>query len=159
MNHLFQGASSFNSNISRWDVTSVTKMHSMFSGASSFNSDISLWNVSSVTDMFAMFYGASSFNSDISNWNISSVTNMKLSSMGHQASIPTFHFGMLALSQTWLACSVAHQASTKTSVLGVPSCLLPSLMEACLPLMVTCFVSLVAPTRTALQDLQGPGVL
>ena len=52
----------------------VTSMSNLFNGLSSFNSDISNWNVSSVTDMYGMFVGASSFNSDISNWDVSSVT-------------------------------------------------------------------------------------
>jgi surface protein len=70
-------ASSFNSDISNWGISSgVTDMGYMFDGASSFNSDISNWDVSSVTNMGGMFYGASSFNSNISNWNISSVTDM-----------------------------------------------------------------------------------
>ena len=39
---------------------------------SEFNSDISSWNVSSVTNMTGMFYN-SKFNGDISEWNVSSV--------------------------------------------------------------------------------------
>ncbi len=73
---MFSGASSFNSDLSDWNVSSVTDMSGMFSGASSFNSDLSDWNVSSVTDMSGMFSGASSFNSDLSDWNVSSVTDM-----------------------------------------------------------------------------------
>ena len=73
---MFNGASSFNSDISNWDVSSVTNMGVMFYGASSFNSDISNWDVSSVTGMGGMFNGASSFNSDISNWNIARVPDL-----------------------------------------------------------------------------------
>ena len=51
-------------------------MYGMFQRASSFNGDISMWNVSRVQDMYAMFYAASSFNNDISKWDVSSVTNM-----------------------------------------------------------------------------------
>jgi surface protein len=74
MNAMFHGASSFNADLSRWDVSSVTDMEGMFYGASSFNSDLSRWDVSSVIYMNAMFYGASSFNSDLSRWEMESVT-------------------------------------------------------------------------------------
>ncbi|KAL7525028.1 hypothetical protein ACHAXR_000831 [Thalassiosira sp. AJA248-18] len=43
-------------------------MQSMFSGASSFNSDISLWDVSSVEYMPNMFSNAISFDQDLCAW-------------------------------------------------------------------------------------------
>jgi surface protein len=46
----------------------------MFYGASSFNQNISGWNVSKVTNMTHMFYGASSFNQNISGWDVSQAT-------------------------------------------------------------------------------------
>jgi uncharacterized protein (TIGR02145 family) len=73
---MFNEASSFNGNLSSWDVSSVTKMGEMFYSASSFNGDISSWNVSSVTSMSRMFQFASSFNGDISSWNVSNVTTL-----------------------------------------------------------------------------------
>ena len=65
---MFEKASSFNSNISNWNMSAVTNMNNMFDGASSFNSDVSNWNVGRVTNMVAMFYGASSFNQNLCPW-------------------------------------------------------------------------------------------
>jgi surface protein len=73
MNSMFQD-SSFNGDISNWNVSGVTVMTSMFENAS-FNGDISNWNVSGVTVMTSMFENAI-FNGDIGNWDVSGVTNM-----------------------------------------------------------------------------------
>jgi len=77
MQNAFYGAS--NLQITATDtpnLSSVTNMQSMFSGASSFNQDLSSWDVSSVTNMPYMFYNATAFNQDISNWDVSGVTSM-----------------------------------------------------------------------------------
>ena len=76
MGAMFRGATSFNQDISKWNVSKITNMGSMFYNAKSFNQDISKWNVSKVTNMSWMFYDARSFNQDISKWNVSKVTNM-----------------------------------------------------------------------------------
>ena len=77
MSDLFLRNSSFNGDISGWNVGKVTNMQYMFSGANAFNGDISDWNVSNVTDMKSMFSGASAFNGDISRWNVGKVTKMQ----------------------------------------------------------------------------------
>ncbi len=44
-----------------------------FEGSSSFNQDLSEWNVSNVRSMGGMFAGALSFNGNISTWDVSNV--------------------------------------------------------------------------------------
>ena len=53
---MFSGASSFNRELSKWNVSKVAKMTDMFRNAQSFNGDLSKWNVSEVTDMYGMFW-------------------------------------------------------------------------------------------------------
>ena len=76
MSGMFQYATSFNGDISRWNTAQVTNMEGMFEEADSFNQDISRWNTASVTDMDYMFAGATSFDQDIGNWNTEQVGNM-----------------------------------------------------------------------------------
>ena len=70
----FYNASSFTSIASL--PPSVTNVSRMFQGATSFNQNISSWNTSAITNMSYMFYGASAFNQDISSWNFSNVVNL-----------------------------------------------------------------------------------
>ena len=60
MADLFRDMKSFNADISKWNVSSVTNMQSMISNAQSFNADISKWDVSRVTNMENVFNGATS---------------------------------------------------------------------------------------------------
>ncbi|MGL4582507.1 MAG: BspA family leucine-rich repeat surface protein, partial [Flavobacterium sp.] len=76
MSRMFDFATSFNGDLSKWNVSKVTDMQYIFSGASSFNGDISKWNVSSLNNMQSMFHAAVAFNRDLSKWNVSSATNM-----------------------------------------------------------------------------------
>jgi surface protein len=72
----FELCSSFNSNISNWDVSNVVNMFALFENATSFNQPLNSWNVSSAVTMTSLFRGATSFNQDISSWNVSTVTGM-----------------------------------------------------------------------------------
>jgi len=51
-------------------------MMAMFSEATSFTSDLSKWDVSKVTVMRYMFFRATIFTSDLSEWDVSNVNNM-----------------------------------------------------------------------------------
>jgi surface protein len=75
---MFRGATSFNQNISGWNVSNVTvSMQSIFEGATSFNQNLSAWNVSNVTNMRSMFAGATSFTAaGLNQWTPTTATLM-----------------------------------------------------------------------------------
>jgi surface protein len=61
MRDMFFKATSFNADLSKWDVSKVTDMSSMFYEAVEFDADLSKWDVSNVKWMVEMFNGARSF--------------------------------------------------------------------------------------------------
>ena len=77
----FQGAKSFNQDISNWNTSKATTMRIMFGDATPFNQDVSTkqvtvngvtytaWDVSKVIDMFGMF-GYTVFNNTLDNWEL-----------------------------------------------------------------------------------------
>lgn len=92
---LFIDASTFNQDISSWNVSNVTYMVLMFAGATSFNQDISDWDVGNVVNTSNMFDGATAFNNGSStndeahplDWNTESVVVMS----GMFANTPNFN--------------------------------------------------------------------
>ena len=57
MSNMFDGASSFNQDLSNWSTSNIKYMSSMFRGTSSFNQNLSMWNVSSVISADNIFCG------------------------------------------------------------------------------------------------------
>ena len=88
---MFSGASAFNNDLVRWDVSAVQDMSSMFEDASAFNGDLSAWNVSAVQDMSSMFEGASAFNGNLSAWDVSAVRDMSSMFSGAPGPCACFH--------------------------------------------------------------------
>lgn len=72
---LFEDNSTFNQDISSWDISNTLTLESIFKGAVSFNQNINSWNTSKVENMIDVFY-LSNFNSPIGSWDVSNVTTM-----------------------------------------------------------------------------------
>lgn len=106
---MFEMATSFNSDISHWNMSNITNIMNMFSGASSFNQPIGRWDTRNIIDMTQILAGASSFNQSLENWNIQNVNSMSgilnhtamstenydltLSSWSQQPVKPNLYFG------------------------------------------------------------------
>ena len=73
---MFQGATTFNQNISVWNLSNVTNVQSMFQGATNFNQNIGVWDVTNVTNMISMFNGATTFNKKIRVWKVGAGTTL-----------------------------------------------------------------------------------
>jgi surface protein len=70
---MFKDATSFDQNISSWNISSVTNVADMFSGATSFNQDICSWGTSNGRYTRSMFRNATSFDQNVyawDNWNV-----------------------------------------------------------------------------------------
>ena len=70
--HLFEGASSFEGDLSNWDVSSVVNMEAMFQNTP-FNGSVGSSNVSAVSTIILMFSDAINLDQDLSNWDVGSV--------------------------------------------------------------------------------------
>ena len=73
---MFGDATSFNSNLNRWDTSTITNMQRVFGNCRSFNSPLGNWDTSNVTNISLMFFGTNSFAGDgLANWDVSKVTS------------------------------------------------------------------------------------
>lgn len=77
---MFDGATSMNSPIGNWDVSTIENMDGMFRNTP-FNQDISGWDVSSVSAFLFMFDDAAAFNQNISGWTIRTDVPVNMASM------------------------------------------------------------------------------
>ena len=79
MSSMFQGANSFNGDISTWNVSQCTSFQYMFYQNTAFNQSLVGWTLptTSTYTMYAMFQQATSFNGDISTWNVSQCTSFQ----------------------------------------------------------------------------------
>lgn len=75
MQDMFKDATSFNGDISTWDVRQVTSTASMFSNAISFRGDLASWQLESAEMMTGMFSGALQY-SQMLCWNAIDVYNV-----------------------------------------------------------------------------------
>ena len=73
---MFSGLTSFNADLSRWDVSNGKYFDFMFNYASKFNSDIGGWDVSKGKSFERMFEHASDFDQNLCGWDMS-VTSVK----------------------------------------------------------------------------------
>lgn len=64
--------------LENWDVSNVRDMSFAFDGATTFNADLSEWNVSSVTSLWSTFEDAWAFEgTGLSNWDVSNVQDIR----------------------------------------------------------------------------------
>jgi surface protein len=73
----FNGASSMNVDVGKWDLSKVTTLRGTFYKAAMFTGGgLDAWITSAVTDLGSTFYGASSMNVDVGKWDVSKVTTL-----------------------------------------------------------------------------------
>lgn len=75
MSRMFYSCSSFNQNISSWDVSNVIDMSYLFA-YTPFDQNLASWNVGNVTNMKGLFRNTYGVNYQIEDWDVSNVVNM-----------------------------------------------------------------------------------
>ena len=78
MSDAFAYQYTFNGDLSKWDVSSVTRFERMFNYATSYEGvGVETWDTSNAESMQDMFGEATKFNGKVSGWNTNKVINMK----------------------------------------------------------------------------------
>ena len=73
--HVFEGCTKFNSPLNTWDMSNAENVANMFQNCSSFDQPLSNWVLPKIRTVTRMFSGCSKFNQDISMWNVSNIWN------------------------------------------------------------------------------------
>ncbi len=95
-NSMFRGTS-FNSDISNWDFSSVIDADYMFYPNASFNQDVGGWNITSLTTAAGMFYSATSFDQDLSSWDITGIITTTFSNFLNGVTLSTVNYSNLLI--------------------------------------------------------------
>jgi hypothetical protein len=69
------GLTTFNGDLSTWDMSSATTIEGMFNGCSIYNQPMNDWDVSNVLTTVTCFYKNYAFNQNIGAWRLTSCTN------------------------------------------------------------------------------------
>ncbi|MCT4613401.1 MAG: cadherin domain-containing protein [Marinifilaceae bacterium] len=77
LSSLFENATNFNSNISKWNVSGIKDFSRMFANTNIFDQNINNWTMSAATDLSYMFLNSKNFNGLISDWDVSNVENIE----------------------------------------------------------------------------------
>jgi surface protein len=78
ISEMFRGATLFDKNLSRFDISSVTSMAHTFYLVEKFTGrGLEYWNTSQVYNMTSMFQGATAFVGDVSSWDVSNVQDVR----------------------------------------------------------------------------------
>ena len=78
MDYLFNNFTSFNGDISEWNVSKVENMNGIFMNCENFEGwQIENWNTDSLVYANSMFYNCEKFDCNLSNWNTSNIKYSK----------------------------------------------------------------------------------
>jgi Mycoplasma protein of unknown function, DUF285 len=100
---MFCNASSFNANLSQWDVSKVKNTDSIFWGAVSFKGNgIGSWNTSQIEIMDSMFDTTISFDANLSKWDTSKVVNFDYM-LNYASSSSSSHSSSSNMSDTFIS--------------------------------------------------------